>query len=203
MDILELAIEELLLDQENPRIGNADSQSAALEALVRLNERNFVNMMLSIKENGLDPGDSFYVIKHEDGVDYVVVEGNRRFAALRVLDNPELVQSTSLSDPAKRRLVRAAEGFDASTFEPIRCVVFEDRLGADKWIERRHAGAMEGEGRIEWGSVEKQRFSADHTVLDIVDFVERNSALPEAEWQKLRKAVLDCPSSGLLRQMVV
>ncbi len=56
-------IDVFLLDLENPRTGTVEGQSEALEAVVRLNPQHFRNMMASIKENGLDPGDSFYVIR--------------------------------------------------------------------------------------------------------------------------------------------
>lgn len=38
VEYLELSIDELLLDQDNPRLGSVNSQSAALEAIVHLNE---------------------------------------------------------------------------------------------------------------------------------------------------------------------
>lgn len=59
---LEVDIEDLLLDHENPRLGSVDSQPEALRELVELNARNFAGMMASIKANGLDPGDLFYLV---------------------------------------------------------------------------------------------------------------------------------------------
>ena len=38
---LELLIDELLLDQENPRLGSTSSQSEALAGIVRLNSGAF------------------------------------------------------------------------------------------------------------------------------------------------------------------
>ena len=52
---IELSIDEIVLDEDNPRLGAAGSQSEALELLVKLNQNHFRNMMLSIKDNGLDP----------------------------------------------------------------------------------------------------------------------------------------------------
>ena len=56
---LEVEVDDLLLDHENPRTGQVASQPEALAAIVQLSTRNFKNMMHSIKEHGLDPGDSF------------------------------------------------------------------------------------------------------------------------------------------------
>ena len=89
VEYLELSIDELLLDQDNPRLGSVNSQSEALEAIVHLNEGHFRSMMLSIKNNGLDPGDNLYVIEEDEGDDFIVLEGNRRLSALMVLNNAD------------------------------------------------------------------------------------------------------------------
>ena len=57
-----VAIDDLLLDQENPRLESVRSQSLALRGLIRLSVRNFRTMMQSIKDHGLDPGDLFYLV---------------------------------------------------------------------------------------------------------------------------------------------
>ena len=128
---LELSIDELLLDRDNPRLGSVSSQSEALASLVRLNPGHFRNLMASIRDDGLDPGDSLYVVRSEDGQDFVVLEGNRRLSALKVLGNPDILAGTDLSDSEKKPLVREATGFDPSQVEPIRCVRFDDREEAN------------------------------------------------------------------------
>ncbi len=87
VDYIELSVDEMLLDQDNPRLGSAGSQSEALQRLIDLNPGHFRKMMQSIKENGLDPGDSLYVIAGEADEDFIVLEGNRRLSALKVLRN--------------------------------------------------------------------------------------------------------------------
>ena len=88
---LGLSIDELLLDLDNPRLGSASSQSEALANIVTLNPGHFQNLMASIRDDGLDPGDSFYVVRSGDGHDFVVLEGNRRLSALKVLSNPDVL----------------------------------------------------------------------------------------------------------------
>jgi hypothetical protein len=178
---LELSIDELLLDEDNPRLGSVNSQSAALEAIVHLNESHFRNLMLSIKNNGLDPGDSLYVIESEGGDDFIVLEGNRRLSALMVLINPDILRGTEVPDTIKNSLVRAAAGFDRTKIEPIQCVKFEQRDDANAWIYRRHTGTADGEGRIQWGPLDIQRFSGDRSILDVIDFVGRNADYSDEE----------------------
>ncbi len=125
---LELSIDELLLDLENPRLGSTSSQSEALANIVRLNPGHFLNLMGSMRDDGLDPGDSLYVVRSDDGQDFVVLEGNRRLSALMVLNKPDVVAGTDLPEATKKSLVREASGFERSKVEPIRCAFGEKDL---------------------------------------------------------------------------
>ena len=196
---LELSIDELLLDQDNPRLGSVNSQSEALEAIVHLNEAHFRNLMLSIKNNGLDPGDSLYVIEADGGDDFVVLEGNRRLSALLVLSNQNVLDGTEVPDTIKKSLGRAAAGFDRTNVEPLRCVQFQHRQDANEWIYRRHTGTADGEGRIQWGPLEVQRFSGDRSVLDVIDFVGRNADYSNEEWASTKEVIESRKSSNLAR----
>lgn len=198
IEYLELSIEELLLDQDNPRLGSVNTQSAALEAIVHLNEGHFRNLMLSIKANGLDPGDSLYIIEEGDE-DFIVLEGNRRLSALMVLLNPDILDGTEVPDTIKKSLARAAAGFVRGNVEPIRCVKFEHREDANEWILRRHTGILDGEGRISWGPLEIQRFSGDRSTLDVIDFVGRNADYSDEEWASTKTAIESKKSSNLAR----
>jgi hypothetical protein len=195
MTKLDLPIEDLLLDLDNPRLRTVATQSEALEAIVRLSIRHFRTMMQSIHQHGLDPGDSFYVLDlTEESDGYIVVDGNRRLAALKVLSEPAVLQSTKLPETTIKQLTKAAAGFERSTVEPISCVVFESRADADDWILRRHGRGMEGEARIHWGTLEIQRFQKDRTVLDVIDFVERNSTFDDDRWRQIKSVVEAKPS---------
>jgi hypothetical protein len=199
---IEVEIEDLLLDHENPRLGTVESQPEALRELVELSPRNFSAMMESVKANGLDPGDLFYLVDEssETGIEgYTVVDGNRRCAALKVLLEPALLIGAGLPDATVKRLRTSAEGFDNTVVGDRRlCVLFADREEADAWILRRHGTGQEGVGRISWGPLEIQRFQGDRSVLDILDFVGRNGAYDPDEWAAIRSK-LDKRSSVLRR----
>lgn len=196
MDKLELPAEDLLLDLKNPRIGQVNSQSEALAAIVSLNLDHFRTMMRSIRDHGLDPGDSFYIINQDDGISgYTVVDGNRRLAALKVLTDPTILQGTPLTSATIKKLISTASGFDPKKIPLVDCVLFDSRKTANEWIHRRHGRGLEGEGRIAWNPLEIQRFQGDWTVLDILNFVERNSTFSEDEWQSIRNAVYNNSST--------
>lgn len=199
---IEVEFEDLLLDHENPRLGTVESQPEALRELVELSPRNFAAMMESVKANGLDPGDLFFLVDESDetGIEgYTIVDGNRRCAALKVLIEPALLAGAGLAEATIKRLRSAAAGFDSGIVGDRRlCVLFEDRAEADAWILRRHGTGQEGVGRIAWGPLEIQRFQGDRSVLDILDFVARNGGYGPDEWAGIRSK-LDKRSSVLRR----
>lgn len=197
---LELGIDELLLDQENPRLGATVSQSEALAGIVALSPEYFRNLMASIRDDGLDPGDSLYVVRADDNDDdFVVLEGNRRLSALKVLSNPDLLAGTDLVESVTKPLIREATGFERGDVEPIRCVRFDDREEANHWIRRRHTGVVNGEGRIRWKPLDIQRFSNDYTTIDVIEFVGRNAGYSKPEWQKAHAALGGGKSTNLTR----
>jgi len=200
VEYLELDIEQLMLDEDNPRLGAVGSQAEALDALIKLSPSHFRNMMLSIKDNGLDPGDNLYVIQSEDqDDDYIVLEGNRRLSAMMILSNTDYLDGTDASASTRKSLKRAADGFDRNIVEPIRCVLFEHREDANEWIYRRHTGGADGEGRINWGPLDIQRFSGDRSVLDVIDFVGRNADYSDEDWASTKAMIESKKSSNLAR----
>lgn len=199
VDYIELSVDDMLLDQDNPRLGSAASQSEALQRLIDLDPSHFRKMMQSIKDNGLDPGDSLYVIVGDGDEDHIVLEGNRRLSALKVLTRPDLLDGTSVDETVKKSLVSIVAGFDRTKVEPIRCALFEKRNDADDWIYRRHTGAADGEGRINWGPLEIQRFLGDRSVLDVIEFVGRNADYTQEQWAETKEVIESRKSTNLSR----
>lgn len=182
----------MLLDHENPRLGTVDSQPEALRELVELSPRNFETMMLSIKENGLDPGDLFYLVDESATTDidgHTVVDGNRRVAALKVLLEPALLVGASLPEATVKRLRTAAEGFDPTKVGDTRLsILFDNRSEADGWIVRRH-------GRGTTAVVKKAKVVFRGVLSRFSGF--RGTAVSSISWTSLPAAVLTALTSGL------
>ena len=184
---IELHIDDLRLDQQNPRLGLSESE--ALLELFGFNDAHLRNLSRSIAEEGLDPGDSFYVMKSPDDSGFTVLDGNRRLGALLVLVEPGRLENENVSAVTRRSLAALASGFDRSRVEPIRCVLFEDRAAAEPWIRRRHTGEMKGEGRVQWNTLAVQKASGDDTVNEVVDFIRRNAGFREEKWKEFQAAL--------------
>ena len=99
-DIRELDLESLAFDKKNPRLPTSvgGDDAGILEYLAT--KTGIERLMSSIGENGYFPGETIVVTQKEAGK-YTVIEGNRRLAALRLLQDPELVNRSSIARAAK------------------------------------------------------------------------------------------------------
>jgi hypothetical protein len=104
--IIHMAVDKLLLDPDNPRLastGEAASQFEIAQLLWR--EMAVDELVMSIAANGFFPEEPLFVMPSNDEADrYIVVEGNRRLAAVLILLNPEWQQRLRIRDiPAMSR----------------------------------------------------------------------------------------------------
>src|ERR1022692_4208517 len=93
MPARQLEIADLLLDLENPRITKAGGQNDALQKIIDDQDVKLVALAESIvEEEGLNPMDRLLVIKSSGAKGkYVVIEGNRRLAAIKILHSPAVL----------------------------------------------------------------------------------------------------------------
>ena len=102
-ETLQIAPADLLLDSENPRLSQSHiGQRQTLQEMAKLLQRKLATMAGDIVQHGLDPSTIPIVVRHSGTpTRYVILEGNRRLAAIRALENPEsvapVVKTTVLS----------------------------------------------------------------------------------------------------------
>lgn len=182
-----LKIDQLKLDLLNPRIGKVDDQHAAMQAMSDEQGVKLANLAESIvDEGGLNPMDVFLVLKDEDDR-FIVLEGNRRTLALKLLVNPAAMTGLTISSAIQKRVEAASRRFDKGTVEPVRCFEVADRATAATWIDQRHRGEDEGRGIVRWSSEAGRRFSEGDPALQALDFVRQHGALTEDEQKALAK----------------
>lgn len=193
-DSVTVPVTDLLLDQENARFSEpVANQQDAIRAIAALSQPQLLNLAGDIVENGLDPTNRISVIATDDDKKrYVVVEGNRRVAALRALETPAIVASV-LTSAQQARLGKLAKKYAAEPLESVQCVLFESAEEASHWIKLRHTGLNDGKGLRPWGSDEQDRYDAKTTRRSpegqLLDFVGKHGALPEAS-AKNRKGII-------------
>lgn len=149
-------IEELLLDAENPRLppfSDTPSQDRLLVLIARA--YSLGELMDSFAINGYFEEEPLVGVPKEGGTKLIVVEGNRRLAALKLLLDPGLRER--LVDPASGRLLRinAPPLSDVRRRElqnvPVR--VYEQRSDVLAYLGYRHITGVK-----HWDSYAKARY---------------------------------------------
>jgi hypothetical protein len=157
-EILPIAPSDLLIDEGNPRIAQPNAgQHKALRALAEHLGTKLQALAADIVNNGLDLSNLPIVtpVAGNPGR-YTVLEGNRRLAAIRVLENPESVVE-AVQPKVLSQLRRLSKDYQSNPVEAISCLVM-DRETAGHWIRLRHTGENAGAGTVPWGSDEAARF---------------------------------------------
>lgn len=179
---VELTLDELLLDLENPRISKAESQREALQKIIEDQDIKLVVLGESIVADGLNPMDRWLVLKSPTEVGkFIVLEGNRRLATIRLLNNRHMLNSLEVRAPVKRRLETLADSFDLDRIVPIACFEISDRSAAASWLNQRHTGENKGRGIVSWGGVATARFRGRDPALQALDMVLEHGELNDDE----------------------
>lgn len=141
-------ISELVFDSKNPRLPKSmqgvKDEKKVIEYMVGY--ANITDLMESIAETGYSDAEPLLVVKDKTGK-YIVVEGNRRLAAVKLLNNPEL------SELRKKVIFDIVE--NASVEAPIKipCVLYKKRESILDYLGYRHITGVK-----DWGALEKARY---------------------------------------------
>lgn len=144
MEYKRLKASQVRLDPQNPRL--PEGTSSDHEAINRLLDENF-SALLALARDMVETGESNPAelpIVMKDGTKYLVLEGNRRFAALKLLANP------SLADDEKHRAAFTRLAKKGTPPKTVMCAVDASREAADHWLVLRHTGANKGVGVRGW-----------------------------------------------------
>lgn len=141
-----VAVASLHLDHKNPRLGREVTARAPREIIQYLFEHDkAMDVASSIATRGYFPNEPLLAIR--EGERYIVVEGNRRLAALKALREPGLLDG-SLQRQVEVLSRRVA---DPDSIAKVPVTVAPTRQATDKQIAGRHVGtpvlAWEAENR--------------------------------------------------------
>lgn len=195
-----ISLTNLLLNIENPRFDLVGNQREALEAMVNDQSDKIYNLAKDIVNIGmLNPSELIIVTPSEnDKKLYVVLEGNRRVTALKILSNPAIISTSHLA--FYRKLKPLADKFKSKPITEVVCSVFNDAEEANKWIKLKHTGENEGVGVVRWDAQQVARFEEriDGTspiALQAIDFIRKESSVSD----NLKNKLKEVPSTNLDR----
>lgn len=146
MQIVDIEPHKLKLDRRNPRFGlsEASSETEALKFL--LETADLKELWNSIAERGFEKFEP--LVATEEGNELIVLEGNRRLAAVKLLLDPSLLEKE-----APRRRVPSIPAEKLETCRKLPVVIVKDREAAAGYIGFKHVN-----GPARWSSLAKARF---------------------------------------------
>ncbi len=129
--IKEISFSELQVDIKNPRLPKSqefpDSDSVFKYLL---KNGDIYPIAVSIAENGMFPNEQLIAIQ-ENG-SYIVVEGNRRYVAIKLLLNP------ALADHESKKYTDLANGIEPDDLSTLNVIVYESRVAVAPVLLKRH-----------------------------------------------------------------
>jgi ParB-like nuclease domain len=158
-----IPIASLLIWEHNPRLSSVDAgQRVSLEDIVRDDPQKLLALARSIADHGLNPAELLIVKPDSKRQDlYVVLEGNRRLCALKILENPAILRS-AVSDAVRRQFVAASKTYgENGPIDSVLCTIIVDEAEYRYWLHVRHMGEQRGVGVSRWGTLEQSRFADD------------------------------------------
>lgn len=130
-----LTVTSLHLDAKNPRLGRETLSGAPRDIIQYLFEHdNALEVAQSIASRGYFPNEPLLAIREKER--YVVVEGNRRLAALKTLREPALLEGSL--ERQMERLSRRITHPAAIASVPV--TIAPSRRATDRQIAGRHIG---------------------------------------------------------------
>ena len=144
-----LKVPTLSFDINNPRLSEYQLSSNASEAeVVKLlwDVMDVRELVLSIEASGFFSHEPIIVSEEHDSK--VVIEGNRRLAAVKLLSNPGLAEELNISVPAISKSAQIA-------LNKLPCLI-DSRENAWKYLGFKHVN-----GPAKWSSYAKSQYIAD------------------------------------------
>jgi len=194
----EIRVTDILLDTGNYRTGKQEDQREAIKALIEEQKNKLVNLAKDIIENGLSPLETVMVYAVPDEKNrYIVVEGNRRVAAIKLVTQPDLAADTTWHN-AFKRLHKLSPG---QVPKKITCKIAISKEEAFPWIQRRHDTGLKGAGLEPWSTIATYRAHAAQgksaPEYDALEFVLAHGQLdPDVEERVMGQ---DFPITNLKR----
>lgn len=149
-----MPVERLVLDHRNPRLVSVDGDSTDVEIIAQLYRAEDLGELLqSIAANGYLDIEPLIVLEDDGGL--VVLEGNRRLAAIRLFREPELAARVSERGRIRITLPDIPDRH-RNTLDRVSVYRVASREDARSFIGFKHIN-----GAAKWESYAKARFAAD------------------------------------------
>jgi len=185
-------ITSLLINPDNPRFAKVSTQRDAINIMIKTYSKEVKNLGFDIIDYGINPSELLIVAPSiADKGFYIVLEGNRRTTALKLLHNPDLITDEKYK-ALKTKFKNMSKTFLQNPIERINCVVFLQPQDSMHWVKLRHTGQNSGIGLMPWNSQQVGRYDKDITgkpdaALQVIDFINKSPHIEDNLKSKLSK----------------
>ena len=195
-ELASLSLPDLLIDTENPRLPQPNvGQRDALRAFASHEPGKLISLAKDIVGYGLNPTEHSIVMPFNDDLGrFIVLEGNRRLAALKALENPEWLVG-AMPPTSVDEMRGLSRQYQENPIESLQCIVMASREEARHWMELRHTGGQNnGASIVPWGSDDAARFRARTGNFELhtqaLNLLEDAGQLTPAERRKVKATSL-------------
>jgi hypothetical protein len=167
-----ISVNNILLDSNNPRIPPADKPFNQRSLLAELVQHDKIyELAQNIAQNGYYPVESLIVVKENGKI--VVIEGNRRLAALKLLIAPEAAPENQIS-----KFQALSNKIDKTTIKKVKVVIAPNREATVPILMSRHTHVQ-----IErWDTLMQATFYNNFVKLSVtVEDVSRDYNVPKSK----------------------
>lgn len=150
-----IKVDLLDFDARNARLtlNEAPSQGELIQEIARVEWKSCIELLKHIVKYGqLSPLENILLLSY--GNRYIVLEGNRRLFALRLLNRHKPTLQL-LSRRQQTQAENIVKGHNPIT--EVRAVIFKHRVDAAPWITLKHASGQGGAAMKPWRAFEKDR----------------------------------------------
>lgn len=149
-----LTIKELTLWDENARFPDKFFNQDESELIKYFLSKSDFKIKLLVESivRDFDLPQLEKLVVWNDGAQNIVLEGNRRLTAYKILNNPSLVTEKKLIEflNLERQKISISENFS------LECIIVEDREDAFRYIDRKH---YNGNYEVNWKDGERANYS--------------------------------------------
>ena len=139
-------LDNLQLDLQNPRIiSGCHNEADCLKALLQNNRSEMLNLTKDIAKIGIS---IFPIMVIKEGDKWIVRDGNRRIAALKMLNDPDRCPILDLREKFKQ----IRKNMKIKIPQSIQCDVTDNIEAVSQYLDRLHKGKQQGVGLVSWNT---------------------------------------------------
>lgn len=149
-DVVKIDTQDLQFDPENPRFYRLNSSGQDVNSVIEdmLDKEGAQDLMNSIAQKGYFGGEPLLVVSENGKSPFTVVEGNRRLAAVKLLNGQ--------IQPPKKRRTSVSNIIDDAVEPPpteLPCLVYKSRRDVLRYLGYRHITGIQ-----EWDALSKAKY---------------------------------------------